>query len=177
MEVNIGRAKLSIVHGDIIESGTEAITNAANDKLWMSGGVAGAIKRAGGEEIETEAMKKGPLPKGGVLVTGAGTLDAKYVIHAVVMGQDLQADGKYVKEATINTIEAADNLPAKSLSMPAFGTGIGHFSAEDCSKIMIEETINGLLTAKNIRQVKIVLKDKGIYEIFKATLEDKFRRR
>jgi O-acetyl-ADP-ribose deacetylase (regulator of RNase III) len=175
MEVNIGHVKLSIVHGDIIEAGTEAITNAANNKLWMGGGVAGAIKRAGGEEIETEAMKKGPITIGDVAVTGAGTLETKYVIHAAVMGQDLRTNGEYVRKATINTIEAADNIPVGSLAIPAFGTGIGHFSAEECSEIMIEESVNTLLNVKSLKQVKIVLKDKGIYEIFKNALDKRFR--
>ena len=177
MEVNIGKSKLSIIHGDITETGVEAIANAANDKLWMGGGVAGAIKKAGGEDIETEAMKKGPIPLGEVAITGAGQMHAKHIIHAVVMGQDLKTSEDYIRTATRNTIVAADDLPVESLALPAFGTGVGHFPADECSKIMIDEAVDGLLNAKNLRQVKIVLKDKGIYEMFKEALEAKFRRK
>jgi O-acetyl-ADP-ribose deacetylase (regulator of RNase III) len=177
MEVNIGRAKFSIVLGDITKSGMEAIANSANDKLWMGSGVAGAIKKHGGEEIELEAMKKGPIPIGEVAITGAGNLSAKKVIHAVVMGQDLKTSEEFVRNATRNTLIAAEKLPVSSLAMPAFGTGVGHFSAEDCSKIMVEETVNALLDAKNLTQVKIVLEDQGTFEIFKHALDSRFRRK
>ncbi|MCK5832637.1 macro domain-containing protein [bacterium] len=177
MEFNIGHTKLSIIHGDIIESGVEAITNAANNKLWMGGGVAGAIKRAGGEEIETEAMKKGPAEIGNTIVTGSGSLSAKYVIHSVVMGQDLHTNAEYVKIATSNTLKTADEIPVLSLAMPAFGTGVGHFPAEECAEIMVDEIVNGLLNSKNLKLVKIVLKDKGAFEIFKTALENKFHKK
>ncbi len=177
MEVNIGKAKFTIMQGDITSAGTEAIANSANDKLWMGSGVAGAIKKQGGEEIELEAMKMGPIPIGEVAVTSAGKLSAKKVIHAVVMGQDLLTSEEFVRNATRNTIKAADSIPVLSLAVPAFGTGVGHFHADDCSKIMIEEIVNGLLDAKNLRQVKIVLNDKGTYDIFKNALESRFRRK
>lgn len=177
MQVNIGKARLSIVHGDITTSGSQALTNAANNKLWMGGGVAGAIKKAGGEDVETEAMKKGPLPIGEVAVTGAGEMDADYVIHAVVMGQDLKTDADYIRKATVNAIKAADNLPVKTLSLPAFGTGVGHFPAEECSRLMVEVAVDSLLDTANLEEVKIVLKDEGMFEIFKRALEDKFHRR
>ncbi len=177
MEFNIGNTKLSIIHGDIIDSGAEAIANPANDKLWMGGGVASSIKRAGGEEIETEAMKKGPVPIGEAVVSRAGNLGAKFVIHSVIMGQDLHANAESVKQATINTLKVADSIPVSSLALPAFGTGVGHFSAEECAEIMIDEVVSALLSSKNLKQVKFVLKDKGEFEIFKSSLEAKFRRR
>lgn len=177
MEVNIGKAKFTIVQGDITEAGTEAIANSANDKLWMGSGVAGAIKKRGGEEIELEAMKKGPIPIGEVTVTSAGNLPMKNVIHAVVMGQDLKTSEEYVRNATRNTLKTADELPVTSIAMPAFGTGVGQLHADDCSRIMIEETVNALLDATNLLNVKIVLNDPGIYDIFKHALENKFRKK
>jgi len=177
MEVNVGKTKLMLVHGDIIESRSEAITNAANDRLWMGGGVAGAIKRAGGEEIENEAMKQGPISPGEVVVTHAGEMNSKYIIHAVVMGQDLKTKDDFIRQATRNTISKAEELSVSSLALPAFGTGVGHFPADECAKIMIEEIVNALLETNNIRQLRLVLKDKGIYEIFKQALENKFSRK
>jgi len=177
MEVNIGFAKLSVVHGDITQAGTEAIANSANDKLWMGSGVAGAIKKVGGEEIELEAMKKGPIPIGDVAITEAGNLSAKKVIHAVVMGQDLKTNADYIRTAIRNTIKAADDLPVESLAIPAFGTGVGHFPADECSVVMVEESVDGLLESRNLKQLKIILKDPGIYEIFKNALENKFQRK
>lgn len=175
MEVNICKTKLILAIGDIATAGTDAIANSANDRLWMGGGVAGAIKKAGGESIETEAMKKGPIPLGEVAVTSAGKIPAKYIIHTAVMGQDMQTKPEYIKAGTKNTISTAEKLPVESLAMPAFGTGVGHFPAEECAEIMITETVESLLSAKRLRIVKIVLTDKGTYEIFKKTLEKRFR--
>src|SRR5438093_1355978 len=82
--------KLDVVEGDITALEVDAIANAANDRLWMGAGVAGAIKRAGGEEIEREAVAKGPIPLGSAVETTAGRLRARWVLHGAVMGQDLQ---------------------------------------------------------------------------------------
>ena len=71
----------------------DAVANAANNELWMGAGVAGALKRAGGEEIEREAIAKGPIPVGEAVATGAGRLSARWVIHGAVMGQDLRTNG------------------------------------------------------------------------------------
>ncbi|MGH3031691.1 MAG: macro domain-containing protein, partial [Gaiellaceae bacterium] len=79
---------LEVVEGDITALDVDAIANAANDRLWMGAGVAGAIKRAGGEEIEREAVAKGPITVGEAVATGGGRLLARYVIHGAVMGQD-----------------------------------------------------------------------------------------
>lgn len=88
MEKNLSGIKIKLIQGDITDQETDAIVNAANNELWMGAGVAGAIKRKGGNEIEAEAMKKGSIPIGEAIVTKAGRLKAKYAIHAVVMGQD-----------------------------------------------------------------------------------------
>ena len=82
--------RVEVVEGDIAALEVDAIANAANDRLWMGAGVAGALKRAGGEEIEREAVAKGPIPVGDAVATGAGRLPARHVIHAAVMGQDLR---------------------------------------------------------------------------------------
>ena len=114
--------KIKFVKGDITDMEVDAIVNAANNELWMGGGVAGAIKRKGGIEIEEEAVKKGPIPVGEAIVTGAGKLKAKYVIHGAVMGRDLQTDAEKIKNATINSLKRAEELGLKSIAFPAFGT-------------------------------------------------------
>ena len=90
MEIKVGKATLLIVNGDITEQQVDVVTNAANNRLWMGGGVAGAIKAKGGEDIEEEAMKQGPIPVGEVAVTAAGNLPVTKVYHAVVMEQDMK---------------------------------------------------------------------------------------
>ena len=129
--------KLEVVEGDITTLDVDAIVNAANDHLWMGAGVAGAIKRAGGEEIEREAMAKGPIEVGDAVATGAGRLKARYVVHGAVMGQDLRTSGDAIERTTRRCLEVADELGCKSLALPAFGTGVGGFSIEECARIMV----------------------------------------
>lgn len=115
----------------------DAIANAANDHLWMGSGVAGAIKRAGGEEIEREAVSKGPIPVGEAVATGAGRLKARYVIHGAVMGQDSRTTGELIGRTTRRCLEVADHLGCASIALPAFGTGVGGFPLEECARLML----------------------------------------
>jgi O-acetyl-ADP-ribose deacetylase (regulator of RNase III) len=130
---------LEVVEGDIAALEVDAIANAANNRLWMGSGVAGAIKRAGGEEIEREAMAKGPIEVGEAVATGAGRLPAQWVIHGAVMGQDLQTDATLVARTTKRCLEVAEELGASSVGLPAFGTGVGGFPVDECARIMVAE--------------------------------------
>lgn len=129
--------ELSVVDGDITELAVDAIANAANDHLWMGGGVAGAIKRAGGEEIEQEALAAGPIALGSAVATGAGRLSTQYVIHGAVMGQDLTTSASLIAETTSSCLRVADDLGVSSLALPAFGTGVGGFPLEECAGLMV----------------------------------------
>jgi O-acetyl-ADP-ribose deacetylase len=131
--------KLDVVDGDIAALEVDAIANAANDALWMGAGVAGALKRAGGEQIEREAMAQGPIEVGDAVATGAGRLPSRWVIHAAVMGQDLVTSADAIRRATRRTLELADELGAESLALPAFGTGVGGFPLAECARIMVAE--------------------------------------
>jgi O-acetyl-ADP-ribose deacetylase (regulator of RNase III) len=131
--------EVEIVEGDITALEVDAIANAANDELWMGAGVAGAIKRAGGDEIEREAMAKGPIPVGDAVSTGAGRLAARYVVHGAVMGQDLRTSAELVARTTRSCLEVADELGVDSLALPAFGTGVGGFPLDECARIMVGE--------------------------------------
>ena len=132
--------QLEVVEGDIAALDVDAIANAANDRLWMGAGVAGAIKRAGGGDIEREAVAKGPIEVGDAVATGAGRLAARWVIHAAVMGQDLVTSAGAIRNATRRTLEVADELGAESLALPAFGTGVGGFPLDECARIMVAES-------------------------------------
>lgn len=125
--------------GDIAAVEADAIANAANNHLWMGSGVAGALLRAGGVEIEREAIAQGPVEVGTAVATTAGRLRARYVIHGAVMGQDLATDAELVRRTTRSCLELADELGCESLALPAFGTGVGGFSLAACARIMVEE--------------------------------------
>jgi O-acetyl-ADP-ribose deacetylase (regulator of RNase III) len=131
--------QLEVVEGNIAELEVDAIANAANDHLWMGAGVAGAIKGAGGEEIEREAVAKGPIAIGDAVATGAGRLPARHVIHGAVMGQDLRTDADKVARTTRRVLEVADEVGARSVALPAFGTGVGGFPLDECAAIMVGE--------------------------------------
>jgi O-acetyl-ADP-ribose deacetylase len=130
---------LQVIDGDITALDVDAIANAANNALWMGAGVAGAIKRAGGEEIEREAVAKGPIAVGDAVATGAGRLKARHVVHGAVMGQDLRTNADLVRRTTRRCLEVADELGARSLALPAFGTGVGRFPLAECAEIMVSE--------------------------------------
>jgi O-acetyl-ADP-ribose deacetylase len=129
--------ELEVVEGDIAALDVDAIANAANNHLWMGAGVAGAIKRAGGEEIEREAVAKGPIEIGDAVATGAGRLKVRHVIHGAVMGQDLRTNGELIERTTRRCLEVAEELGARSLALPAFGTGVGGFPVAECARIMV----------------------------------------
>ena len=130
--------ELEVVSGDITALQVDAIANAANNHLWMGAGVAGAIKRAGGEEIEREAVAKGPIEVGDAVATSAGRLPARWVIHGAVMGQDLRTNADLVRRTTESCLRLANELGAESLALPAFGTGVGGFPLEECARIMVD---------------------------------------
>jgi O-acetyl-ADP-ribose deacetylase len=130
--------ELTVVDGDITQLDVDAIANAANNELWMGAGVAGAIKRAGGDEIEREAVEKGPIEVGDAVATSAGQLAARWVVHGAVMGQDLRTNADLVERTTRRCLEVADELGASSLALPAFGTGVGGFPLAECARIMTE---------------------------------------
>jgi O-acetyl-ADP-ribose deacetylase (regulator of RNase III) len=138
-KVKIGNGVVEITKGDITEAMTEAIVNAANNHFWMGAGVASAIKRKGGIEIEWEAVSKGPVKIGEAVITGAGKLKAKYVIHAAGMGQDLRTDAQKAKDATKSSLELAESHKISSMAFPAIGTGVGGFPLGGCAEIMVGE--------------------------------------
>jgi O-acetyl-ADP-ribose deacetylase (regulator of RNase III) len=110
----------------------------------MGAGVAGALKRIGGSEIEREAVAKGPIEIGQAVVTNGGALPAKYVIHAAVMGQDLTTDRSKIGRATRNSLTRAAELGISSIAFPALGTGVGGFPVDIAADAMISECVSFL---------------------------------
>jgi len=164
-------SKIKLFQGDITTLKVDAIVNAANNHLWMGGGVAGAIKRKGGAEIEAEAVRQGPVPVGESVVTGAGALAARYVIHAAVMGQDLQTDGAKVRCATQTALQRARELGIETVAFPALGTGVGGFPLLEAARIMIEETRRHLAGETCVREITVALFGREAYEAFERELE------
>ena len=163
--------EMEVYHGDITQLELDALVNAANNQLWMGGGVAGALKRAGGPEIETEAVSRGPIPVGEAVVTGAGQLKARYVIHAAVMGTDLRTDGEKIRQATRNCLLRAEELGIKSLAFPALGTGVGGFPRAACALIMIDQVRQHLAGPTSLERVVFAMYDEPAYRAFREALQ------
>jgi len=163
--------KLEVVEGNIAELEIDAIANAANNHLWMGAGVAGAIKGAGGAEIEREAVAKGPIEIGDAVVTGAGSLPTGHVIHGAVMGQDLRTDADAIARTTARVLEVADEIGARSVALPAFGTGVGGFPLEECAAIMIGEA--RAYEPTGLERVVFAVYGEEAEEAFRAALDAK----
>ena len=170
MKIRVLNATLEVVKDDITEMDVDAIVNPANNHLWMGGGVAGIIKSKGGEEIEQEAVKLGPVKVGGAVMTSGGKLRAKHIIHAAAMGQDLKASEESLRTATRNSLQLAEENEIHSLAFPASATGAGGFSPHLCAQIMLDEAIEFLTNTQTVRRILFVLFDQKVYDIFKEQL-------
>jgi O-acetyl-ADP-ribose deacetylase (regulator of RNase III) len=158
--------------GDITRAPVEAIVNAANSQLWMGGGVAGAIKRAAGAEVEAEAMAQGPIHPGQAVVTSAGQLPPpiRWVIHAATMGPDLRTFESYIEAATASAFAAADQIGAKSVALPALGTGVGGFSMRRAAEIMVAQARRATRGDSSLEYILFVVRDPSARHEFEEEL-------
>lgn len=171
MKIQVGHGEILILQGDITDQHTDAIVNAANNHLWMGAGVAGAIRRKGGAEIEREAMAKGPIEVGQAVLTSAGALKARHVIHAAVMGQDLHTTAEFIAKATHASLTLAEHNKLSSISFPALGTGVGGFSMSHCASVMLAAVTHFLLEAQHLKLVHFVLFDHEAAQVFERELQ------
>lgn len=172
VSVKVRNVTIEAVTDDISESSADAIVNAANNHLWMGGGVAGAIKRRGGVEIEREAASKGPIQVGEAVVTRAGTLKAKCVIHAAVMGQDLMTDQDRIQLATRNALRRASELGVSSIALPALGTGVGGVPVDMVARVMVEEAARHAASNGQPSLIQFVLLSGDSKAVFEKAMSD-----
>ncbi len=158
---------IDVVQGDITEQTVDAIVNAANNHLWMGSGVAGAIVRRGGRVIEADAIRHAPIPVGDAVITGAGALAAKHVIHAAAMGQDLVTDADKIAKATGGALDMAEERGLKSIAFPALGTGVGGFPVEECARIMVRVVEEHAGRDAAVNDVRFVLFDEVAFQAFR----------
>jgi O-acetyl-ADP-ribose deacetylase len=130
-------AKLEVVQADVTKLEVDAITNAANTQLMHGGGVAGAISRAGGPEVQRESDERAPIGLGDAVETTAGEMPARWVIHAATMELGGPTSAEIIERATESTLARAEELGCRSLALVAFGTGVGGFPLEEAARIMV----------------------------------------
>jgi O-acetyl-ADP-ribose deacetylase (regulator of RNase III)/ADP-ribose pyrophosphatase YjhB (NUDIX family) len=166
--MKIRDCEIKVVQSDITELKADAIVNAANNKLVMGGGVAGAIRRKGGKIIEEEAIEKGPIEVGGAVATSAGNLPAKYVIHAATMSMDFKTNEIKIRNSCRNSLKVAEDLKIKSIAFPALGCGVGGFPLLACAKIMAQEALKHLRETKTtLKEIIFCLYDQQAFAVFK----------
>src|ERR671937_1200012 len=130
-------ATVEVLETDITTLEVEAIANAANTQLRHGGGVAGAISRAGGPEVQRESNEKAPIALGEAVETTAGDMPARYVIHAATMELGGPTSAEIIEKATESALAKADELGCRSLALVAFGTGVGGFPLDEAARIMV----------------------------------------
>ncbi|MFL5867260.1 MAG: macro domain-containing protein [Thermoleophilaceae bacterium] len=130
-------AELEVIAGDVTRLEVDAIANAANTQLMHGGGVAGAISRAGGPDVQRESDEKAPIGLGEAVETTAGDMPARYVIHAATMELGGPTSAEIIERATRSTLARAEELDCRSLALVAFGTGVGGFPLEEAARVMV----------------------------------------
>lgn len=171
MKVDIEGRTLELVKGDITEMDTDAIVNAANAALILGGGVAGAIRRKGGPEIQRQCDELGPTFVGGAVMTTAGSLKAGHVIHAVGPRAGEGGEDKKLRNATLNSLKIANDNNLKSIAFPAISTGIFGFPVDRCAEIMLAAAIEHLRSETSVDRIVFCLYDHDTYRIFENQLK------
>jgi O-acetyl-ADP-ribose deacetylase (regulator of RNase III)/ADP-ribose pyrophosphatase YjhB (NUDIX family) len=171
--MKIKNTEVIVAKGDITEIDAEAIVNAANTHFYMGGGVAGVIKKKGGKTVEEEALKQGPVKVGEAVLTSAGSLKAKYVIHAATMELDFKTDEEIIRKATYNSLMLAQKNKIQSLAFCALGCGVGGFSYEAASKVMAQEVFRYFKETDlpTLKKIIFVLYSEDAFEIFQKNVE------
>jgi O-acetyl-ADP-ribose deacetylase len=163
-------ATVEVLEGDITALEIDAIANAANTDLAHGGGVAGAISRAGGPEVQRESDAKAPIGLGEAVETTAGDMPARWVIHAATMRLGGPTSADVIRRATASTLARADALGARSLALVAFGTGVGGFPLEEAARIEVEEVRRHLEGGSRLERVVFAVRGDAARAAFDAAL-------
>jgi O-acetyl-ADP-ribose deacetylase (regulator of RNase III) len=171
MKIKVKNTVIRLVEGDITELTTDAIVNAAGESLIMGGGVAGAIRRRGGESIQKECNRIGRTPVGTAVITTGGRLSAKYVIHAVGPRMGEGDEEKKLYSATLSALKLADKHNLNSIAFPAISTGIFGYPVDSCAKVMLSCAISYAKASTNISEIVFCLFGKKTFNIFSEELK------
>jgi O-acetyl-ADP-ribose deacetylase len=164
-------AAVEVLDTDITTLEVDAIANAANARLLHGGGVAGAISRAAGPELERESREKAPIGLGEAVETTGGDLPARWVIHAATMLEPAGGtDAETIRRATANTLRRADDLGARSLALVAFGTGVGGFPLDEAARIEVGEVRRHLDGGSPLERVVFAVRGEQARRVFEDAL-------
>jgi O-acetyl-ADP-ribose deacetylase (regulator of RNase III) len=165
-------ATIEVLDTDITTVEVDAIANAANTQLLHGGGVAGAISRAGGPEVQAESARKAPIGLGEAVETTAGRMPCRWVVHAATMELGGPTSAEIIRQATASTLAKADELGARSLALVAFGTGVGGFPLERAAEIEVEEVRKHLESGSRLERIVFAVHGDAAREAFAAALSE-----
>jgi O-acetyl-ADP-ribose deacetylase (regulator of RNase III) len=164
--------KIELLQGDLTEMDVDAVVNAANNDLQLGGGVAGAIRRKGGDAIQRECNEIGSIPVGGAAITTGGKLRARFMIHAASMQLGGETTAQALRSSTAHSLRIAAEKGLHTIAFPAVGTGIAGFSVPECARIMLREVMQNLKTPTSLEKIYFVLfDDRVLSEFEKARTE------
>lgn len=172
--------RIILMQGDLTEMQVDAIVNAANNDLQLAGGVAGAIRRKGGDRIQKECDQIGTIPIGEAVVTSGGNLKARYVIHAASMRLGGLTTRESLRASTRNSLQRAKENQIHTIAFPAIGTGIASFPLRECAAIMLEEVARHFEAPTPVERIYLVLFDSDALKTFEEVwheLRPKFEKR
>ncbi len=158
--------RIRVVEGDICQEEVDAIVNAANTDLKLGAGVAGAIRELGGPAIQQECDRLAPVALGDAVLTGAGELPARHVLHAASLELGGQTTEETLRASTRRCLELACERELRSVAFPAIGTGVGGFSVQRCAEIMLEEARRHLDGETSIEEIRFVLFGEPAFRVF-----------
>ena len=174
MKVTVGHGSLELVQGDITAQQVDAIVNAANSRLAGGGGVDGAIHRAGGPEILAETQRRYPegCPTGSAVISSAGRIDAKYVIHAVgpVYSGGDHGEAELLAGAYYTSLTLASEHQCRSVALPSISTGVYRYPLEEAAQIALRTAIAHLEKHEFPQEVRFVLFTAEILAVFQQEL-------
>jgi O-acetyl-ADP-ribose deacetylase len=165
-------AKIEVLETDITTLEVDAIANAANTQLAHGGGVAGAISRAGGADVQRESDRRAPIALGAAVETTAGEMPSRWVIHAATMELGGPTSADIIRRATASTLWKAEELGAKSLALVAFGTGVGGFSMAEAAEIEADEVRRHLDSGSRLERVVFAVRGADARAAFERAVAD-----
>ena len=164
--------KIILRQGDLTEMDVDAIVNAANNDLQLGGGVAGAIRRKGGEAIQRECDAIGSIPVGGAAITTGGNLRARFVIHAASMQLGGETTAHALRSSTAHALRIAAEKGLRSIAFPAVGTGIAGFPVSECARIMLREVAEHFKKTTSLEMIYFILFDAQALSEFEKVLAE-----
>lgn len=173
--IRLNGTQLELVEADITELDVDAIVNPANEDLKLGSGVAGAIRKKGGESIQKECDRIGGTPVGTAVITGAGELPQRHVIHAVGPRMGEGEEDRKLASAVRSSLALADRHDLKSIAVPAISTGNFGFPVNRCARVTLTEIHRYLQGGTKLERVAVCLFDSDTFSKFRQELRRGFR--